>query len=203
MLLACASQAGSGRLLLGHFRSNDAVPHTGMHRLASNPGCLWRSCQQCAPHVTPYYSTGPRLRRCHKGYHCHDCHCCTSMTVPIKVNELAHHRANVCAAVGTTQSHNGKVVSGLFAHEFICHMLAHLASPCHYGWWPLLAAKCRTKRLFRNNSPTWSFACRQADEARSWFYINCRLVCFDFSLVAARILRIFASWMLVHDVILM
>lgn len=55
------------------------------------------------------------------------------MTVPIKVNELAHHRANVCAAVGTTQSHNGKVVSGLFAHEFICHMLAHLASPCHYG----------------------------------------------------------------------
>ena len=29
-----------------------------------------------------------------------------------KVNELAHHRANVCAAVGTTQSHNGKVVSG-------------------------------------------------------------------------------------------
>jgi len=28
------------------------------------------------------------------------------------VNELAHHRANVCAAVGTTQSHNGKVVSG-------------------------------------------------------------------------------------------
>ncbi|CAE7225627.1 hppA, partial [Symbiodinium sp. KB8] len=28
------------------------------------------------------------------------------------VNELAHHRANVCAAVGTTQSHNGKVVAG-------------------------------------------------------------------------------------------
>ncbi len=135
MLLACASQAWSGRLLLGHFCSNDAVPHTGMHRLASNPGCLWRSCQQCAPHVTPYYSTGPSLRRCHKGHHCHDCHCCTSMKVPIKVNELAHHRANVCAAVGTTQSHNGKVVSGLFAHEFICHMLAHLVIVVHGQIW--------------------------------------------------------------------
>jgi len=28
------------------------------------------------------------------------------------VNELAHHRANICAAVGTTQAHNGKVVAG-------------------------------------------------------------------------------------------
>eukprot|EP00931_Biecheleriopsis_adriatica_P104353 TRINITY_DN79034_c0_g1_i1.p1 TRINITY_DN79034_c0_g1~~TRINITY_DN79034_c0_g1_i1.p1 ORF type:complete len:1002 (+),score=189.30 TRINITY_DN79034_c0_g1_i1:144-3149(+) len=28
------------------------------------------------------------------------------------MSEMAHHRANVCAAVGTTQAHNGKVVAG-------------------------------------------------------------------------------------------
>lgn len=28
------------------------------------------------------------------------------------INEMAHHRANTCAAVGTTQAHNGKVVAG-------------------------------------------------------------------------------------------
>eukprot|EP00930_Biecheleria_cincta_P016869 TRINITY_DN13580_c0_g1_i1.p1 TRINITY_DN13580_c0_g1~~TRINITY_DN13580_c0_g1_i1.p1 ORF type:complete len:524 (-),score=98.72 TRINITY_DN13580_c0_g1_i1:129-1700(-) len=28
------------------------------------------------------------------------------------INEMSHHRANTCAAVGTTQAHNGKVVAG-------------------------------------------------------------------------------------------
>lgn len=43
-----------------------------------------------------------------------------------KVNELAHHRANVCAAVGTTQSHNGKVVSGQITGLFACRCVAGL-----------------------------------------------------------------------------